>query len=179
MDSIESTWLQVRSGSSQAWTSLVRTLAPVVYSVARRWGLEDADAEEVSQQTWVALYEGRDEIEDPVALPAWLIRVASRKAQRLVRRCIRSRNLPSGGSLEPPPLPDDELLALERQAYLQLALTRLDDRCRRLIEELFLVHPPKSYQEIARTLGLRPNSLGPIRARCLQRLRLILEDFEL
>ena len=176
MNNIESIWIQVKSGSSQAWVSLVRTLAPIVYSVARRWGLEEADAEEVSQQTWLALYAGKNEIEDPAALPAWLIRVASRKAQRLVRRRQRDLTPPSGSAPDSPPLPDEELLALERQAYLRLALTQLDERCRRLIEELFLVYPPKTYQQIARELGLKPNSLGPIRARCLQRLREIFEN---
>ncbi len=179
MESIESTWVQVKSGSSQAWTALVRTLAPVVYSVARRWSLDKSDAEEISQQTWLALYTARDEIEDPVALPAWLIRVASRKAQRLVRNRARDRDLPAGTSTAPSPGPDEELLSHERQAFLRLALTHLDDRCRRLIEELFLVHPPKTYQQIAKDLGLKPNSLGPIRARCLQKLRCIFDDFEL
>jgi RNA polymerase sigma factor (sigma-70 family) len=114
-----------------------------------------------------------------VALPAWLIRVASRKAQRLLRNRARERNLSSGTSTDPSPRPDEELLSLERQAFLRLALTHLDDRCRQLIEELFLTHPPRTYQQIAKDLGLKPNSLGPIRARCLQRLRRIFEDFEL
>jgi RNA polymerase sigma factor (sigma-70 family) len=177
MKSIESTWLQVKSGSSEAWASLVRTLAPVVYSVARRWGLEESDAEDVSQQTWLALYAGRDKIEDPVALPAWLVRVANRKAQRLARNRTRDKELQPGISVESPPLPDEGLLTLERQAFLRMAVTRLDSRCRQLVEELFLTHPPKSYQQIARNLGLKPNSLGPIRARCLERLRRIFEDF--
>jgi len=176
-ESIESIWAGVRSGSSEAWAVLVRLLAPVVFSTARRWGLGYSDSEEISQQTWLALYVARNEIEDPVALPAWLIRVASRKAQRLLRDRQRDLNLPSGSSMETPSLPDDDLLALERQACLRLALTRLDERCRMLVEALFLQDSPGSYDQIAKKLGLSPNSLGPIRARCLKRLRRILEDF--
>lgn len=179
MKSIEHTWEQVRAGSTQGWTSLVRLLSPVVYSVARRWGLSVSDAEDVAQQTWLALYERRDQIEDPAALPAWLIRVVSRKAQRRNRRRFRDNDLRVGSNLNEERLPDEELLALERLAILRLAMTRLDERCRRLVEELFLSDPRKSYQEIARDLGLKPNSLGPIRSRCLQKLRRIFEDFDI
>lgn len=176
-ESIETIWIQVQSGSPAAWAALVRLLAPVVYSVPRRWGLDRSDSEDISQQTWLALYKSRDKIEDPVALPAWLINVASRKSRRLIGGRIRNRELPASGGTDLPPLPDQELLSLERQAYLRLALTRLDGRCQRLVEALFLTYPPKSYQQIAKELGLKPNSLGPIRTRCLERLRRILEDF--
>jgi RNA polymerase sigma factor (sigma-70 family) len=179
MDDLESTWLAVKSGSSKAWNSLLRALAPVVYTVARRRGLDRSDSEEIAQQTWMALYVARDKIEDPVALPAWLIRVASRKARRLIHDRMRQRDLPAKSGGSPALLPDEELLSLERQAFLRLAMSHLDDRCRRLIEQLFLTHPPKSYRQIAKDLGLRPNSLGPIRSRCLKKLREILEDFDL
>ena len=176
-ESIETIWIEVRSGSAEAWSALVRLLAPVVYSVPRRWGLDRSDSEDISQQTWFALYKSRDKIEDPVALPAWLINVASRKSKRLIRGRIRSRDIPASGGADLPPLPDEEILSLERQAYLRLALTRLDSRCRKLVEALFLSHPPKPYRQIAKELGLKPNSLGPVRTRCLERLKKIFEDF--
>lgn len=176
---ITTLWESVLCGSQQAWESLVESLAPVVFTVPRRMGLDRADSEEVSQQTWMALYVGREKIKDPVTLPAWLIRVASRKAQRLIHKQKRQTEIQksndSGGSA----LPDEELLTLEREGVLRLAVPELDERCRKLVMALFFADPPKPYAQIAKDLGLRPNSLGPIRARCLKRLKLILEEYGL
>ncbi|MBU0982734.1 MAG: sigma-70 family RNA polymerase sigma factor [candidate division Zixibacteria bacterium] len=178
-NNIEILWDEVRAGSSSAWTSLVLQLSPIVYTVGRRWGLEVADAEDVSQQTWLALYDSRHKILDPVALPAWLMRVAARKAQRIHDKRLRDNTLPAHHDPAEPALPEDELLALERLALLHIALTHLDERCRRLVHELFLTEPRKSYEQIARDFGLKANSLGPIRIRCLIRLRRILQEMGL
>lgn len=72
------------------------------------------------------------------------------------------------------PLPDDELLSLERQAHIEIAMRRLDGRCRQLVEALFFAPSDKSYKDIAGALGIPANSLGPTRTRCLNKLRKIL-----
>lgn len=72
--------------------------------------------------------------------------------------------------------PEDELIRLERQALLEVAVAQLDDRCRTLIESLFYSPKDKSYRQIANELGIPPNSLGPIRSRCLKRLKKILDE---
>lgn len=63
-------WTEVLEGDSGSWTKLVRLLAPLVFTVARRAGLNQSDAEDCVQQTWVALYQGRRNIKDPNRLPA-------------------------------------------------------------------------------------------------------------
>jgi len=50
------------------------------------------------------------------------------------------------------------------------ALDRLSARCRELLRVL-MASPPPSYAEVAAALGLPLGSIGPTRARCLQRLR--------
>ena len=65
---------------------------------------------------------------------------------------------------------DQELVMLRR------AMLELDDRCQRLIRRLDLEEPPATYQQVAESEGLSPTSVGPIRTRCLRRLRKIVES---
>jgi DNA-directed RNA polymerase specialized sigma24 family protein len=50
------------------------------------------------------------------------------------------------------------------------AAERLPVRCRKLLRVL-MASPPPSYAEVAAALGLPIGSIGPTRARCLERLR--------
>lgn len=170
-------WEAVRSGNSEAWSELIRRYQALVYAVATRAGLSVADAADCFQQTWVALYENRRRLREPARLSAWLVTTARREALRLLREGGRSVG---GEGLEQMadahPLPDEELKAIRRQAELETAVGALDERCRQLIELFFFEPEKRSYEDIAATLGMAPNSLGARRRRCLERLRKILTE---
>ena len=57
--------------------------------------------------------------------------------------------------------------------YGHVGAARDDERARRLAEVL-TASPPFSYQEVSATLGIAVGSIGPIRQRCLRRLRVLL-----
>ncbi len=163
-------------GDQVAWTRLVERYAGLVNTVARRAGLSSYDAEDCGQHTWMALYRHRSAIRDPERLPGWLALTTRRQAVRMLRRRYRETDLlaetpPTEGSA----LPDEELLAIERQDALEHAIAQLDDRCREVLTALFLDPEEASYQDIADRLGLSPNTMGSLRSRCLKRLRSILE----
>jgi RNA polymerase sigma factor (sigma-70 family) len=168
-------WSRVISGDSEAWRKLVERYQALVYAVATRSGLSMADAADCFQQTWIALYENRRRIQDPTRLSAWLVTTAKREVIR-----TRRRTLPDTGDsseIESPdhsPLPDEELITLERQAQLEIALAELDPRCRQVVEAFFFAPEEQSYDQIAASLGMATNSLGPVRRRCLERLKEIL-----
>ncbi len=173
---IRDIWTLVIDGDREAWETLVRRFAPLVMTVARNAGLTPQDAEDCAQQTWLTLYRNRLGIKDPTRLPAWLIRTTHRRAVRASQRVVRDARLdPDLQSPRRVSLPDEEVLELERQAMLELALEQLDPRCARLLHSLFFSDEGKSYREIAREIGITPNSLGPLRSRCLKRLGIILE----
>jgi len=65
---------------------------------------------------------------------------------------------------------DEEILIAERNAALGEAFARLPDRCQQMLVML-LADPPYSYAEISATLQIPVGSIGPQRARCLERLR--------
>jgi RNA polymerase sigma factor (sigma-70 family) len=73
------------------------------------------------------------------------------------------------------PLPDEALIQLEEQHRVRVALSNLDERCQKLLTILFYQHEPPSYSEIAAQIGTTEGSIGPTRARCLQKLLKLLE----
>lgn len=170
-------WRDVVAGDSKAWKTIVTRYQSLVYAVATRAGLSQIDAADCFQQTWVLLYNNRKKMQDPSRLSAWLVTTAKREAIRIKRRLGADPGDDSTNEqVDAAPLPDEELLQLERQSQLEIAIARLELRCRKLVDAFFFADDDKSYEEIARSLGIASNSLGPIRRRCLERLKLILEE---
>lgn len=170
-------WEQVLQGSETAWEKLIRRYEGLIYTIATRSGLSLADAADCFQQTWVQLYTHRKSISQSDRISAWLTTTAKREALRIRRRAAREADPEVLVTLEDPkPLADAELSALEQRANLNSALERLDSRCGSLLRALFFDPEEPSYDAIAAATGIAKNSLGPVRSRCLAKLRTILES---
>jgi DNA-directed RNA polymerase specialized sigma24 family protein len=65
---------------------------------------------------------------------------------------------------------DEEILMVERNAALRAVFAELPTRCQQLLSML-ISDPPYSYAAIHEELGIPIGSIGPQRARCLERLR--------
>lgn len=164
-------------GETAAWDALIDRYAALIYSIPLKYGLAEPDAADVFQSVCVTLVEKLESIRAPRGLAAWLITTTSRQALLVARqRPIADAELPSHDELlDPEQLPDEELLALERQRLVRAAVEQLPTNCRRLVEALFSDTAQKAtYQQLAEGLGVPMNSLGPTRLRCLDRLRRIL-----
>jgi RNA polymerase sigma factor (sigma-70 family) len=168
-------WQDILAGDTKAWEVLVRRYQALVYTIAIRAGLSLDDAADCFQQTWVVLYRHRHKLKDPSRLSAWLVTTAKREAMRLRKLAAKSTNpVEAADRPDSDPLPDDVLIQLERQANLEIAISALNPQCRRVVEAFFFSTEDRTYVQIAESLGVSPNSLGPIRRRCLERLKKIL-----
>jgi RNA polymerase sigma factor (sigma-70 family) len=165
-------WSRILEEDNRAWKSLVLRYRKLVYATLISFQLSLPDAADCFQQTWVLLYQNRRSLKDPTRLSSWLITTAKREALRLKRRSARfDYGDTSPDTPDQAPLPDEALCRLELQAHLEIALAHLDERCKRLVTLFFFAPEERSYDEIAHTLGLAPNTLGPLRRRCLERLK--------
>ena len=170
--------MRARNGDAAAWDDLVERLGSRVWAVARAHRLNQADAEDVFQVTWMQLLTHLDRIREPERVGAWLASTARHESLRLLRR--NGRQVPSGEDeeldapdpLEPPP--ETGLLASERQIGIWQALGTLSPRCQRLLR-LFMADPAPSYDEVSRAMDMPIGSIGPTRGRCLDHLRRRLE----
>ena len=158
-------------GDQAAWDGLVARFGRLVWSIARAYRLSSADAEEVSQTTWLRLVEHLDRIREPDHVGSWLASTARRECLRVLR--AGARELPSDDELPASgdtPGSDDRLLREERDSALWRAFERLSARCQALLRVL-MADPPPAYEEVSAALGMPIGSIGPTRARCLERLR--------
>jgi DNA-directed RNA polymerase specialized sigma24 family protein len=64
--------------------------------------------------------------------------------------------------------PETVFLRSERDRELWRAYAKLPERCQRLLR---LVATSASYEEVAAALDMPIGSIGPTRARCLERLK--------
>jgi RNA polymerase sigma factor (sigma-70 family) len=163
-------------GSREAWEELVEEFGGMVWAVARSHRLSDADAADVAQTTWLRLLEHLGEINEPARVGAWLATTARRECLRVLR--VSQRDVLWGDEpveLESPGAPPDEaLLVAERDQMLWRCFACLRPSDQALLR-LLVVDPQPSYEEISAALDMPIGSIGPTRARALDRLRKELE----
>jgi RNA polymerase sigma factor (sigma-70 family) len=163
---------RVVAGDADVWSALVDRYASLVWSVARGFRLDDADAADVHQTVWLRLGEHVERIREPGRLPGWLSTTTRNECLRLVRR--QGRELPDDEPLDAPaaPMPGPEELVLdsERDVAVWRAFAALSARCRQLLR-LLVLEADLGYAEVAEVMGMPVGSLGPTRSRCLDRLR--------
>ena len=170
-------------GDQDAWESLVRTHAGLVYTVIRRCGISDDEAADLFQEVWVAAWDGLAGLRDERGLASWLATVAARTATRALRRRIRhpvatgeQYEVEAAQAQDPAPRPDEQAVELEQSEAVRSAIAALPERDQKLVHYFFYDPATPSYVEIAARLGVSPETVGPLRTRCLRRLRAALRD---
>lgn len=166
----------------------MRRYQRLIYTVARRGGLGDDAAADVFQTCFERLLAHLDRIDDATKVRAWLVTTARRETLRVLSEKRRRAEVtavgPTGDNEEtsdpladvaaPDALPEELLSDLQQHHVLRQAVDALDPRSRQFVELVFLSEEPPPYHEIAARLGIAEGSIGPTRARCLQKLRNIL-----
>jgi len=166
---------RVGAGDQEAWNEIVDRYAPLVWSICRRYQLEREDIDDVGQSVWLLLVEHIGSLREAAALPGWLATTTRHECLRVLRAGRRQDNagLPPEDQLPSDPAAvtvEQDLIEAELNAALRAALAELPDRCRELLSML-ISDPPSAYADISVALDIAVGSIGPIRARCLERLR--------
>ena len=167
-----------RSGDESAWEEIVYKYQKLLYSIPRRAGLNQDSAADVLQDVFTALFQKLDTLENPEFLRAWLVTTTHYKTLQFIYREKRGKyksidddeeesqfEIPDSGLS-----PDEMLLQLEKEKQIEIALTSIDERCRRLLTMLYLEQEPIPYADIAQLLNIPLGSIGPTRSRCLKKL---------
>jgi RNA polymerase sigma factor (sigma-70 family) len=166
------------TGDKHAWERLVDQYARLIWSITREFKLVESDAADVSQTTWMRLIEHIDRIEHPERVGSWLAATARNECLRSLaarkRLVLANEDTSFDGPADHEPEIDEALLAEERAEVIRAAMGHLPHRWQRLMEML-MADPPTPYAVISDELGLPIGSIGPTRARCLARLRVLLE----
>ena len=170
-----------RQGNPTAWQQVLDKYERLVYSIPLHYGLEREDAADIAQLTFTILIQNLNRLREDSHLGAWLSAVARRHTWRLVKS--RRRQIPTE-------IEDEDLAASavvmgkadsnsidrwELTEWLDHSLSKMDERCRDLLLALYFDIEEPSYTQVATRLGVPVGSIGPTRARCLERLKKIMQ----
>jgi RNA polymerase sigma-70 factor, ECF subfamily len=194
--------MRLQAGDESAFRDLVTRHDSAMRRLARSYVQTAAAADEVVQETWLAVIRGLAKFERRSSLKTWIFRILVNRAQT---RGARERRQVPFSALAPedqepavdperflPPghpvagywstipnrffeLPEDRLLAAEATGLIAQAIAGLPDRQRRVIE-LRDVEGWES-EEVCEGLGLSPENQRVLLHRARSTVRAILEEY--
>ena len=163
-------------GDKRAWDALIRRYKRFIFAIPIKFGFAESDSADIFQTICVKLLENLHKVKDDRKISGWLATTTSRQCLALWN--MKQRDSGTEDEVEEPLDPmgslEDVKLLTERHQLLREAVEQLSDRCRILIEMLYLDGTTPSYEEVAERLGIPEPSVGPNRARCLDKLRIML-----
>ncbi|HEX4821858.1 MAG TPA: sigma-70 family RNA polymerase sigma factor [Acidimicrobiales bacterium] len=153
---------RLRAGDEEAFVSLVRDYQPAMLRLAEATVKSRAVAQEVTQDTWLAVMRGVDRFEGRSSLKTWLFRILLNRARSAVGKEARAgrpeliddeRFDATGAWVDPPE-------AWADRADDRLFAAQLADRVRALLAEL-----PESQRQVVvlrDVEGLPPNEVAEL-----------------
>ncbi len=175
---------RAQSGEDSAFEALVAATRDRVYGIALRITRSDADAAEVTQETFLSAYQHLRELRGSI-FSAWVQRIAANQALMRVRHRkvaqaaeteLNGPTFNERGSLDPYPASDWSRRADEKalDAELAKAIEKAAEALPEDYRRVFLLRDVEglSYEEITEITG---DSLGAIRSR-LHRARLAMRQ---
>jgi RNA polymerase sigma factor (sigma-70 family) len=176
-------------GNAGAWRTFVDIYAPLVYGFARRQGLQDADAADVTQDVMVEVARSIRSFEyrpERGRFRDWLLLITRRRLVRFFNRRARRVDAPDQAEVVEPAVdqtPDPAWLEAFNNRILESAMTRIRPHFEpwtwRAFECVWLEN--KTAAETAELLSIRIHAVYVAKSRVLKRLkeevRDIVEDF--
>ena len=163
-------------GDAEAWEELVARYKALVYSIPRTYGLDPSTCDDVFQEVFAILLRKLPELRNQRALPKWFMTTTQRTTRRIAGKMRSTSSAQEQLLAENPPAAMTE--RWEQQQLVRESLRRLGGRCEQLLRAMYAPSGAQSYEVIAEQLGMAVGSIGPTRARCLERLMGIIEAMD-
>lgn len=169
---------RINDGDPMAWEEILRRYGGLVTATVRSYRLQDADAFDAIQTTWLRLAENTHRIHTPERLIGWLATTARRECLHILRQIPRTTSPIDPVNLaDPASGPERRALDADTAHTLWTLIEELSPRQQALLRALFTDHP-RPYADITRTTGIPAGAIGPTRARALAQLRGKLEQHQ-
>jgi RNA polymerase sigma factor (sigma-70 family) len=179
-DSMADLLLRISDGDAAAWDEILHRYGTLVSRTLRSFRLQEADALDAMQMTWLRLAENVHRVRFPEQLGGWLTTTARRECLHILRQ-IKLGPHPSDVApdtvSEPSASPEQYAIDAYTTRTLRKAIDELSPLRRSLIRMLF-TDDHCSYAEAARIARTPLGGIGPTRARALRQLRDKLDEHE-
>lgn len=163
---------QCLSGDQDAWEAIIRRYQNLIYSVPIRYHFSAQDSADVFQHVCVILLEKLKTLRNSETLSSWLYITTKRQCWKIAKKKKMETELQETSEY----ISDSNSENLVLQHQIKTGVDQLPEKCRDLIFALYYADPPYSYDQITEKLGIPFGSIGPTRARCLEKLRKILSS---
>jgi RNA polymerase sigma-70 factor (ECF subfamily) len=178
---------RLREGDEEAFVALVHMYQPALLRLAEATVGNRAVAQEVTQDTWIAVMRGVDRFEGRSSLKTWLFRILLNRARTAADREQRAgrpepideERFDASGAWATPPEPwadrvDDRLIAAQLAGHVRALMGELPEAQRQVV----LLHdveglPPS---DVAELLGISDGNQRVLLHRGRARLRQLLAD---
>src|SRR6187399_1460199 len=148
------------------WMQLIGRYQRLIYSVARSFCPLPEDTADIFQLVCLELHRSLHQVRNEATLSAWLITVTRRRAYAFLRAKKPLVPLEDYDAAV-----ETHIHMLEKEYELDRAMCQLPERCERLLRLLYFAVDEPSYVDIARQMQMPVASIGPTRARCLEKLK--------
>lgn len=164
---------QCLAGQEPAWAELISRYEKLIYSTALRTGLEPYEADEIFQNVCMIWLKELKNLRRVKSIGAWLVTTTRRECWALWRH-EKAKLEELDEQLASEESPEHLAQQVEDAQKVRSAFKQLGEPCHQLLWRLYFNEEPSSYAEIARDMNMPPNSIGPTRSRCLEKLKNIL-----
>lgn len=166
-------------GDEQAWELLLTRYGKLIYTIPLRFGFDQSIADEVFQEVCLILLEKLHTLRETERFKGWLVTTTRRAClQRLRHQRLAPLSETADAMLPSAETPEALMVLTEQQELVHHALSTLDDRCQQLLWALFFADSTPSYSDLAELLERPVGSIGPLRSRCLEKLRAVLLELD-
>lgn len=163
-----------KDGDEQAWHILLDQVAPMIFSTCKSKQLTREQTFDVFGQVSLQLVTNIGKLQFPAALFSYVRTITRRQIYDLFRKVKQDKameaEIENALLADEKSNPDQIYERKEYESILRQALLSLPSRDFELLRALFLEKGEPSYEEIGKRLGMPASSIGPTRARSLEKL---------
>src|SRR5262249_14845481 len=132
-------------GDQAAWEEIMRRYRGLIVAKVRRFRLQDADARDAVQMTWLRLIGNHHRIRFPELLGPWLATTASNECLSILRAAARTTardEVMMDTVADSADSPEHQVIRDDTARMLHALVAELDPREQTLIRALFSDQPP-------------------------------------
>ena len=162
-----------RAGDDAAWAAIVERFSRYVYAISvQGFHLPQHEADDVFQDVFTKAYENLGKLRDDDAFRPWLAQLTRRVC---IDRLRTNQREVAVEELEPDGF-DEVLATLDEALAVRQALGQIGEPCGDMLDRFFA--RDQSYRTIADELDIPPGTIASRISRCLDKLKVAMEDFE-